>query len=116
VLTTTLCVPLDPNPYSFEPPNDVFPKAPWSTGGDGKWAIDSTSSHTGKYSIRSPNFDGSPVLRISNATLTVCDDYEGGPLTFQVLANVLPPRDNFIVYVDGEEAAKITDVKEFTEV
>ena len=83
--TKSSCVPLDPNPYSFEPPNNVFPKPPWMTGGDGKWAIDETSSHTGKYSIRSPNFVGSPVLQESNATLAVCDDFEGGPLIFRVL-------------------------------
>ena len=114
--TKPSCIPLDPNPYSFEPPNNVFPKAPWTTGGDGKWEIDSTSSHAGKYSIRSPSFDGSPVKQISNATLTVCDDYEGGPLTFRVLSSVLPPQDNFIIYVDGTVAAQVTDVKEFTEV
>ena len=34
--TQTACVPLDPNPYSFEPPNNVFPKPPWTTGGDGR--------------------------------------------------------------------------------
>jgi len=114
--TKQSCAPLDPNPYSFEPPNNVFPKAPWTTGGDGNWAIDDTSSHTGEFSIRSPNFVGSPVLQISNATLTVCDDFEGGPLTFRVLSSVLPPQDNFIVYVDGTVAAQITDVKEYTEV
>jgi len=114
--TQTACVPLDPNPYSFEPPNNVFPKPPWTTGGDGEWTIDDSSSYTGKYSIRSPNFDGSPVLQISNATLTVCDDYAGGPLIFRVIASVLPPQDNFIVYVDGTVAAQITDVREWTEV
>lgn len=114
--TQTACVPLDPNPYSFEPPNNVFPKPPWTTGGDGEWTIDDSSSQTGKYSIRSPNFDGSPVLQISNATLTVCDDYAGGPLIFRVIASVLPPQDNFIVYVDGTVAAQITDVREWTEV
>lgn len=110
------CVPLDPNPYTFEKPNNVFPKAPWTTGGDGKWAIDSTSSHTGKYSIKSPNFNDSPVLQTSNATLTVCDDFAGGPLTFRVLSSVLPPQDSFVVYVDGIGAARLTDVQKFTEV
>ncbi|KAL7497611.1 hypothetical protein ACHAWT_005689 [Skeletonema menzelii] len=114
--TKASCTPLDPNPYSFEPPNNVFPKAPWTTGGDGKWAIDDTSSHTGRYSIKSPNFFGSPGLKESNATLTVCDDFEGGPLTFRVLSSVLPPQDNFVIYVDLLEAAQITDVQEYEEI
>lgn len=55
------------------------------------------------------------VKQISNATLEVCPDFEGGPLVFNVRASVLPPQDLFIVYVDGVAAAQLADVNEFDE-
>ena len=33
-----------------------------------------------------------------------------------MLASVLPPSDIFFIYVDGESAAQLVDVQEFTEV
>mmetsp|Transcript_28474 Transcript_28474/g.57297 ORF Transcript_28474/g.57297 Transcript_28474/m.57297 type:complete len:567 (+) Transcript_28474:69-1769(+) len=115
--TPKVCVPLNPNPYTFEPPKNVFPIEPWTTGGDGVWAIDSTSdAYTGTYSIKSPNFDGEPTKQISNATLEICDDFEGGPLVFYARASVLPPQDVFIVYIDGVVAAQLVDVQTFEEV
>lgn len=109
-------MPLNPNPYTFDPPNNEFPIQPWTTGGDGVWAIDSSTASVGTYSIRSPNFDGEPIKQVSNATLEVCDDFEGGPLTFYAIASVLPPQDVFIVYIDGEVAAQLVDVQTFEEV
>ncbi len=55
------------------------------------------------------------IKQISNATLEVCGDFEGGPLVFNVRASVLPPQDLFIVYVDGVAAAQLADVNEFDE-
>jgi hypothetical protein len=109
---------LKPNPYTFEPPFNVFPAPPrWKTKGDGVWAIDSSSAHTGQYSIKSPNFDGEPTKQISNATLEICvPEGQAGPLTFYAKASVLPPQDVFIVYVDGVLAAQLVDVQTFEQV
>ena len=101
------CAPLDPNPYTFEPPNNVFPNAPWTTGGDGVWAIDDTNAQEGTYSIKSPNLEGSEGTAVSNATLAICDDFAGGVLTFSVLAPVIPPYDVLVWFVDGVETSQL---------
>jgi hypothetical protein len=107
------CAPFEPNPYTFEPPNNDFPKAPWTTGGDGVWTIDDANSQEGTYAIKSPNLEGSPTVAISNATLTICDDFAGGTLSFNVLAPVLPPHDFFIWYVDGVEVSRLANALEW---
>ena len=108
------CAPLDPNPYTFEPPNNVFPKEPWTTGGDGVWEIDDTIAQEGTYSIRSPDLDGSEGQAASNATLAICDDFGGGVLTFNTLAPVVPPYDILIWYVDGFEISRLASVAEWS--
>ncbi len=50
---------------------------------------------------------------MSNATLEVCDDFLGGVLRMQVYASVEPPRDTFIIYIDGDEAAQLESVNEW---
>ncbi len=107
------CAPFEPNPYTFEPPNNDFPKAPWTTGGDGVWTIDDANSQEGTYAIKSPNLEGSPTVSISNATLTICSDFAGGTLSFNVLAPVLPPHDFFIWYVDGVEVSRLANALEW---
>ncbi|KAL7491152.1 hypothetical protein ACHAWT_000622 [Skeletonema menzelii] len=106
------CARLDPNPYSFEPPNNVFPKAPWTTGGDGEWTIDDTNA-IGSYSIKSPNLEGSEGAAFSNATLAICDDFNGGVLNFNTLAPVLPPYDVLVWFVDGVEISRIAGSPEW---
>jgi len=108
------CAPLDPNPYTFEPPNNVFPEAPWTTGGDGVWAIDDTNAQEGTYSIKSPDLEGSEGTAVSNATLAICDDFAGGALTFNALAAVVPPYDIFVWFVDGVEVSRIAATAEWT--
>jgi hypothetical protein len=107
------CAPFEPNPYTFEPPNNDFPKAPWTTGGDGVWTIDDANSQEGTYAIKSPNLEGSSTVSISNATLTICSDFAGGTLSFNVLAPVLPPHDFFIWYVDGVEVSRLANALEW---
>ena len=106
------CARLDPNPYSFEPPNNVFPNAPWTTGGDGEWTIDDTNA-LGSYSIKSPNLEGSEGAAFSNATLAICDDFNGGVLNFNTLAPVLPPYDVLVWFVDGVEISRIAGSAEW---
>jgi len=108
------CAPLDPNPYTFEPPNNNFPEAPWTTGGDGVWAIDDTNAQDGTYSIRSPDLEGSEGTAVSNATLAICDDFAGGVLTFNALAAVVPPYDIFVWFVDGVEISRLAGTPEWT--
>jgi hypothetical protein len=106
------CVPLDPNPDSFEVGR--FPQQPWSTAGDGLWALTHKKAFEGKKSIRSPIFEDGRAAAVSNATLQVCNDFPGGLLRLQVYASVLPPRDIFEIYIDGGSAAQMVDVNEWT--
>ena len=107
------CTPFDPNPWTFEPPNNVFPKAPWSTGGDGVWAIDDSNSQEGTYSIKSPILETSEGSAFSNATLAICDDFNGGVLNFNTLAPVIPPYDVLVWYVDGVEISRLAGSPEW---
>mmetsp|Transcript_14522 Transcript_14522/g.23582 ORF Transcript_14522/g.23582 Transcript_14522/m.23582 type:complete len:117 (+) Transcript_14522:3-353(+) len=66
-------------------------------------------------SIKSPYLEDSEGPAISNATLVTCDFFPGGILQFKTIASVLPPHDIFIVYIDGEEAAQLVNVNEWTE-
>jgi len=50
---------------------------------------------------------------MSNATLTLCDDFPGGLLRAQVIASVTPPRDVFIVYVDGEAETQVVNLNDW---
>jgi hypothetical protein len=106
------CVPLGSNPDSFEV--GKFPLLPWSTSGDGAWAISTDKAYDGTTSLRSPNFDDRPTAAISNATLQVCDEFPGGLLKLQMYASVQPPRDIFEIYIDGQSAAQLVDVTEWT--
>jgi len=106
------CVPLGSNPESFEV--DKFPLPPWSTSGDAAWAISTDKAYDGTTSLRSPNFDDRPTAAISNATLQVCDEFPGGLLKLQMYASVQPPRDMFEIYIDGQNAAQLVDVNEWT--
>ena len=67
---------------SFDFESGQFPEAPWTTGGDGDWAIDQTQVDSGSYSIKSPDlqaiYTGVPLT--SNATLTLDDSFAGGLL------------------------------------
>jgi hypothetical protein len=74
--------------YDFE--NGVFPEIPWTTEGDGVWAIDQTQVDSGVYSIKSADLetgytDGSGTL-MSNATLTLDDSFSGGVMKVLVYA------------------------------
>ena len=93
------CKPLEPNPYDFE--GVSFLVSPWSTTGEGDnlWSLTKFGQST---SLRSPVLEGGKAE--SNATLQVCDDFDGGYLQFQFIASVLPPWDLFIVSIDGEPA------------
>ena len=106
------CVPLEPNPESFEV--DKFPLPPWSTAGDGVWTLSSKKAYEGKSSLRSPKFEDRTTAATSNATLQVCDDFPGGLLKLQMYASVQPPRDIFEIYIDGESAAQLVDIHEWT--
>lgn len=111
-VTPGACIPFESDDFEA----GVFPIPPWTTGGDGVWALDETDAFEGTYSIKSPNLDGSPTPVTSNATLTLCQDFTGGVLKVQVKASVLPPSDIFIIYINGESAAQLVDVQEWTEV
>ena len=108
------CVPLDPNPDNFE--DGTFPLPPWSTGGDGDWALSTEQAFNGTTSLKSPDLDGSQVTSVSNATLQICDDFLGGVLRLQVIASVLPPNDIFIIYVDGESEKQLVNMHEWKNV
>jgi hypothetical protein len=104
---------LDPNPYTFEKPNDEFPKTPWTTGGDGVWEINKNAKE-GENAIKSPDLVGSSTKAFSNATLALdCKDFPGGVLTFNVRAPVVPPYDVFIWYVDGVEVGRLAGEREW---
>jgi len=106
------CQELEPNPYGFETEN--FPTPPWSTSGT--WSTTTDKFFEGAISLRSPPLeDIGTTSSISNATLQICDDFLGGVLRLQAYASVQPPRDIFIVFVDGEVAAQLVDVNEWTE-
>lgn len=106
------CAPLDPNPDSFE--DAAFPSMPWSTGGAGTWSVSTQNAYHGTTSIKSPDLDGAGVSSISNVTLEICDGFIGGILRFQAIASVMPPRDDFMIYIDGVSAAQLVDVHEWT--
>lgn len=110
------CVPLDPNPDSFE--DGTFPSSPWSVSGeDGVWSVTTDKSFDGTTSLKSPTLEGSgAVSSTSNATLIICkENFPGGVMRLQAYASVQPPTDIFIVYIDGEAAAQLVDVNEWTE-
>jgi len=109
------CVPLDPNPDGFEDGATSFPSSPWNAFAGtmgGLWSISTDKSYEGTSSLRSPTVR---VSSTSNATLQLCDDFLGGVLKLQAYASVQPPTDLFIIYVDGEAAAQLVDVNEWTE-
>jgi len=106
------CETLDPNPDSFE--DGLFPLSPWSTDGDGDWALTTERAFDGATSLKSPALNGSQL--ISNATLRTCDDFEGGILRLQVMASVQPPNDMFVVSIDGVQAAQLVGVWDWTPV
>lgn len=73
--------------WDFE--DGSFPTSPWSTAGDGVWALDQTQfDGDGSNSIKTPDFDSeiSSVPRTSNATLTLDDGFSGGVLKLRVYA------------------------------
>lgn len=107
------CVPLQNNPEDFS--DGTFPSPPWSTGGAGVWTTDTEQFFSGDASIRSPNLEGT-AGGMSNVTLDLCDDFTGGVMTLKAFASVLPPADIFIIYVDGESAAQLVAVQEWTDV
>lgn len=75
----------------------------WSTDGDGEWVITDKKAADGNFSLRSPVLEGS-TMKMSNATLQICDDYLGGEFNFKVIASVGAPNDFFYVYIDSEKA------------
>ena len=89
----------------------------WRTGGNESWTL-SERAYEGSYSTMSPNLEevSATQLRSSVAMLTICDGFEGGELSFQVIASVLPPHDTFVIYVDGVPAAQIVDANQWTHV
>ncbi|EJK46032.1 hypothetical protein THAOC_35327 [Thalassiosira oceanica] len=91
-----------------------FPRSPWSTSGDGNWTIDEGDTYQGLYSIKSPDFNGSPSKRTSRATFSTCEDFKGGTLTFSHLASVLPPSDVFVIYIDGTSVQHVIDVNDWS--
>ncbi|KAL7484796.1 hypothetical protein ACHAW6_010451 [Cyclotella cf. meneghiniana] len=99
--------------WDFE--NGVFPVPPWATGGDGVWAIDQSQVDKGLYSIKSPDFEAENLSLplVSNATLTLADDFSGGVMKISVFASVQPPRDIFTIFIDDESAAQVIDTQEF---
>lgn len=102
------CAPLFPNPYDFE--NVDFVYSPWSTGGDGAWFVtrEDLTNDNGTASLRSPDLDAYNRTAMSNATLTVCDNFPGGALRFEVFLWLYRlTGDAFRVYVDGDEAANL---------
>lgn len=111
LVTFTKCGLLTPNPDSFEVA--TFPQSPWSTSGNSVWAITTEKASNGSSSLRSPKLVGSSTPVTSNATLQVCDDFLGGVLRTMVYASVEPPRDIFIIYIDGVEAAELVGVNEW---
>lgn len=74
------------SPWDFE--SGVFPEKPWRTGGSGVWAIDTTNVDSGSYSIKSPDLAALNLTggQVSNATLTLADDFAGGLVKMRVLA------------------------------
>lgn len=103
--------PLDPNPDSFE--TGSWPVNPWFSSGDGDWAISTVRASDGTSSLQSPDFDGSPGPRVSNATLMIGPDYGGGLMNVVVLASVLPPHDFFTINIDGVTATQFASVIEW---
>ena len=113
---TATCVELSNNPDDFE--DGTFPLPPWRTAGDGVWALTDEKAYSGTNSIRSPILESEDVTSklVSNTTLQICDDFLGGVMRLQAYASVQPPRDLFIIYVDGVAAAQLVDVNEWTPV
>ena len=103
-----------PGSENFE--SGMFPIPPWTTGGDGNWTIDEGDTYEGMYSVKSPDLSGATSKSISNITISTCDSYEGGTMSFGVRASVLPPTDLFKVYINGEEKLLLIDVNEWKEV
>ena len=52
------------------------------------WAIDTTNVDSGSYSIKSPDLAALNLTggQVSNATLTLADDFAGGLVKMRVLA------------------------------
>ena len=98
--STFSVAPLNPNPDSFE--TDSFPENPWFIDGDGEWSRSSDNAFDGSFSIKSPDFAGSNVPMIANATLLLGSDFRGGRFEFHYYASVSAPQDVLRVYLDGE--------------
>ena len=79
----------------------TFPDDPeWSTSGDSEWLLTTESTHSGTYSIRSPDLK---FLQsgTSNVVLSLGDpDFEGGSLVASILAGIELPIDSFAYYLD----------------
>lgn len=73
-------------PWTFE--SGVFPEIPWRTGGNGVWTVNTEQVDEGTYSIRSPDLESANITgpQVSNATLTLNNDFAGGLITARVLA------------------------------
>ena len=78
--------------------------------------LSTEKAYNGTTSLKSPFFEGSVAPAISNATLEICDSFTKGVLRFWVVASVMPPNDIFVVYIDGEAAAQIVDIHDWTEI
>ena len=103
-----------PGSENFE--SGIFPISPWTTVGDGNWTIDEGDTYEGMYAVKSPDLSGATSKSISNITISTCDSYEGGTMSFGVRASVLPPTDLFKVYINGEEKLLLIDVNEWKQV
>jgi hypothetical protein len=80
------------SPWNFE--NGVFPEIPWRTGGNGAFTIDTEKVDEGSYSIKSPNLESASIAgpQISNATLTIDNDFAGGLVKARVFARSVHPQ------------------------
>ena len=104
-----------------------FPNDLWILTGDVDWALDDTRAVTGKvsykayqcllcnfirnfnstliffdfpviqYSIKNPDFDGSLTTKSGTANLDVCPNFSGFFLRAEILANVFPLNDRFVL-------------------
>ena len=93
----------------------TFPDEPeWTTTGEAPWELTTERVAGGVYSIRSPDLSNDEITSLtSNVTLDVGPEWEGGILTFSVLAGVKMPIDNCSYYVDGVVRGNLADMTEF---
>ncbi len=76
-------------------------KYPWTTGGDGSWAVADDAAHSGAYSAKAPE----ALTNNQSAYLEVTLDVQGGAICFARKVSSESGYDFLEFYIDGQKVA-----------